>query len=311
MSNNSTSPGSQRLFLIALSATILVAGVLIGRWLRDGMFASNLSGQATSMGLTQSEPVCGDTPVVSRAEIIFGKYCAQCHGEHGYGDGEGLRPLTPKPRDFRSTKWRFHKRRESIEAVIREGIPGTPMPASANLLSNGDISELAGYVLTLAEAGSESPSGRRDETLTNAGFTPLIAAKLPNLSILDVHNESQELSDVVNGASIVHFWSTSCTHCIAAFPRIDQTAEQLREANISMISICTDQPDPTELASYATAHKSIRFFVDDSGLAMHRFSTSVLPTMFLIDRDRIVIGKATGHLSDTAAASLIDFLSAP
>ena len=295
--------------MVGLLAVVLVAGMITGRWLgqRKQKSASTVIGLSNkSVYLDESNR---ESFSLTRAKFHYGRYCAACHGENGRGNGEGLRPLTLRPRDFRSAHWRFPKSLASIRRVIREGIPGTPMPASANALSEEDISNLATFVLELAEPIAISAQPDSIASLAAAGFSAVIPSSAPRLSLVNMDSDTVLLADIIEGAAIVHFWGTACVQCIAHFPEVDQAAAQLRQSQITMISICTDATNEKDIASFAFDYPHIRFFVDPGGLAMSRFSTSVLPTMFLLDRNGIIIGRSSGHLDLTDLSPLVESVS--
>ena len=95
---------------------------------------------------------------------LFRKQCAQCHGITGDGLGPTAALLDPYPRDFRRGTFKFknaaYGNRPSIEDLIQTityGVPGTSMPAMANLKRSkhyaDDIPVLARYVRFLAIRG--------------------------------------------------------------------------------------------------------------------------------------------------------------
>jgi cytochrome c oxidase cbb3-type subunit 2 len=64
---------------------------------------------------------------------IYVKYCAECHGETGKGDGSKA-PVNPRPRDFTSGKFKFRSTPsgslpmdDDLLRTITVGVPGTEM----------------------------------------------------------------------------------------------------------------------------------------------------------------------------------------
>ena len=71
----------------------------------------------------------------SEGETLYLKYCAQCHGDTGDGNGYATPRVNPRPRDFTSGKYKFRTTPSGalptdadIEKVIRDGLPYTSMP---------------------------------------------------------------------------------------------------------------------------------------------------------------------------------------
>jgi mono/diheme cytochrome c family protein len=84
------------------------------------------------------------------------KYCAQCHGEKGDGEGYATPHLRPRPRDFTTGKFKVRSTptgalptHQDLVNIIRRGMPYTSMPAWPNL-SDQDVSNLAYYIKTFS-----------------------------------------------------------------------------------------------------------------------------------------------------------------
>ncbi len=89
-------------------------------------------------------------------KVLYNKYCAQCHGEKGDGEGYATPHLFPRPRDF--TTGRFKVRttpsgalptHQDLVNIIRRGMPYTSMPAWPNL-TDQEVSDLAYYITTFS-----------------------------------------------------------------------------------------------------------------------------------------------------------------
>jgi tetratricopeptide (TPR) repeat protein len=93
-----------------------------------------------------------------RVSPLYVQHCAECHGENGDGGGPAARHLWPRPRDLRSSRQRVVSTvngvpaLEDIERVIRLGLPGTAMPAFAELPPD-QRQHLAEHVQQLRRAG--------------------------------------------------------------------------------------------------------------------------------------------------------------
>lgn len=113
---------------------------------------------------TPTSPKPLATPGIPRQEVLRGrdlynKYCQQCHGISGDGNGEAAVFLYPRPRDYRKGIFKFtttpygnRPRREDLLRTLRRGIPGTSMP-SFRLHPARDLEALADYVLMLTHRG--------------------------------------------------------------------------------------------------------------------------------------------------------------
>jgi mono/diheme cytochrome c family protein len=90
---------------------------------------------------------------------LYRQHCVHCHGISGDGAGPTALFLNPYPRDYRKGVYKFKATEramkptdEDLAAVLRNGIPGTAMPAF-NLLPSDEIEALVEYVKYLSIRG--------------------------------------------------------------------------------------------------------------------------------------------------------------
>ncbi len=75
----------------------------------------------------------------AEGQVLYAKYCSQCHGDTGAGDGPAADRVKPEPRDFTSGKYKFRSTPSGklptdadLTKVIRVGLPYTSMPGWKN-----------------------------------------------------------------------------------------------------------------------------------------------------------------------------------
>jgi len=92
---------------------------------------------------------------------LYAQHCSACHGANGNGDGRAARHLSPRPRDFRTERFRLVSAvngvptLDDVKAVTKRGMPGASMPAFENL-SEEQHRLLAQEVLRLHREGVRS-----------------------------------------------------------------------------------------------------------------------------------------------------------
>ena len=99
---------------------------------------------------------------VERGEELYRRWCQECHGAEGEGDGPAADRMLPRPRDLTEARYQIRSTPsgqlptgEDLREVIREGVPGTTMPGWPNL-SRSDREDLVAYLESLSrffEAG--------------------------------------------------------------------------------------------------------------------------------------------------------------
>jgi DMSO reductase family type II enzyme heme b subunit len=95
-------------------------------------------------------------------KALYLKYCSQCHGEKGDGEGYASPHLRPRPRNFTTGKFKVRTTptgalptHQDLVNIIRHGMPFTSMPPWPNF-SEQELSNLA-YVITTFSADFSNP----------------------------------------------------------------------------------------------------------------------------------------------------------
>jgi len=83
---------------------------------------------------------------------LYLKYCSQCHGENGDGEGYAALHLRPRPRNFTTGKFKVRTTpngalptHQDLVNIIRRGMPYTSMPAWPDF-SDQEVSDLAYFI---------------------------------------------------------------------------------------------------------------------------------------------------------------------
>jgi mono/diheme cytochrome c family protein len=102
------------------------------------------------------------------------KYCSQCHGENGDGEGYASPHLLPRPRNFTTGKFKVRTTatgalptHQDLVNVIRRGMPYTSMPAWPDL-SDQDVSNLAYFIKTFSADFSKPENAAQPIQLPSA-----------------------------------------------------------------------------------------------------------------------------------------------
>lgn len=94
----------------------------------------------------RSPRLSGLTAVEHRGETVYQKNCAFCHAADGTARNWIGSFMEPHPRDLTSSATMSGMTGERLETVIREGLPGTSMPAWKSVLSEPDVKAVVAYV---------------------------------------------------------------------------------------------------------------------------------------------------------------------
>lgn len=111
-----------------------------------------------AVGVTSAQTDFGSQDRIDRGKVVYDKYCSQCHGYDGDGQGYATSRVLPVPRDFTTGKYKFRTTPSGklptdadLTKVIKKGLPYTSMPGWPQI-SDPDIQNIIYYLKTLSPA---------------------------------------------------------------------------------------------------------------------------------------------------------------
>jgi len=93
--------------------------------------------------------------VLNRGRDLFNRFCATCHGYDGKAETSQARQLDPRPRDLTTAQFKrvatpgALPTDAELTTIIRNGIPGTGMPAWPQLQGD-DLDAVMQYLKTFS-----------------------------------------------------------------------------------------------------------------------------------------------------------------
>lgn len=140
-----------------MRTTEMKSGLLGAAILALAIAPGNPAAAEVAMEPVKPTPVAAD---LERGARLYERYCAQCHGTEGEGDGPAADYVYPRPRDFtlalykvRSTLSGQVPTDHDLFATISNGLPGTSMPGWRRFLSDNERWQLVHYVKTFDAFG--------------------------------------------------------------------------------------------------------------------------------------------------------------
>ena len=84
----------------------------------------------------------------AKGKALYEKHCVACHGPQGKGDGPAGKVIKPPAADFTSAASKKKSEADLLQ-TIENGKPGTAMVPWKTQLSQPELNDLIGYVMTL------------------------------------------------------------------------------------------------------------------------------------------------------------------
>jgi mono/diheme cytochrome c family protein len=115
-----------------------------------------LASAAPAGVLRAQTPEVGTEAQRNAGKPLYAKYCSQCHGDNGDGEGYATPRLLPKPRNFTTGKFKIRTTpngalptHQDLVNIIKRGMPYTSMPAWPTL-TDEEVANLAYFITTFS-----------------------------------------------------------------------------------------------------------------------------------------------------------------
>jgi mono/diheme cytochrome c family protein len=109
-------------------------------WLLDVIFAAFIGIPRGEKADIPPPPTRPDAPLEkAQADTFYKDLCARCHGKTGTGKGPEFLRYLPRPRNLTNRPYFNGIPDARLAVTIRDGVPGTAMPAFGQRLSAGDL----------------------------------------------------------------------------------------------------------------------------------------------------------------------------
>jgi DMSO reductase family type II enzyme heme b subunit len=105
---------------------------------------------------------------VQRGKAVYDRWCVECHGAEGRGDGSAADRMLPRPRDFVQARYQVRTTAsgelptdDDLRRLLEAGMPGTAMPAWPNL-GQAEREDVIAYIKTFSPFFEDAPPAAMD-----------------------------------------------------------------------------------------------------------------------------------------------------
>lgn len=120
---------------------------------------------------------------------------------------------------------------------------------------------------------------------------PMVGQLAPEINLETLARETARAPQ--EGRTLVNFWATWCTPCLAEHPYLMEMAEN----GLNIVGVAyRDNPDRIKAYLADAGDPFSTVYLDPTGEAMDAYQTLGVPESFLIDRDGKVLARISGAL---------------
>ncbi|WP_416548960.1 TlpA family protein disulfide reductase [Limnohabitans sp. DCL3] len=118
---------------------------------------------------------------------------------------------------------------------------------------------------------------------------------------------SQQLQGKV---SLVNFWATSCTTCVAEMPELVATHQKFKERGFDTVAVAMSYDPPSYVVNFAQSRQlPFKVAIDNTGAVAREWGDIKLtPTTFLLNKRGVIVKRFVGTPDFVELHQLIDKL---
>lgn len=151
--------------------------------------------------------------------------------------------------------------------------------------------------------------------------TALLAASLlvgcsqsaaPESKFVLLDGSTQTTQDLRGKVTLVNFWATSCTTCVAEMPEIVATYDKFKGRGYETIAVAMQYDPPSYVINYAQTRKlPFKVALDNTGaLAQSWGDVKLTPTTYVVNKQGEIVKKYVGAPDFAELHKLIEKLLA-
>jgi peroxiredoxin len=168
------------------------------------------------------------------------------------------------------------------------------------------------FIILISFTLSLSLERRREELFLKIGIQPIKGdKKAPNFCLEDLKGKKLELRNFKGKVVFINFWATWCGPCKEEMPSIEALYQQFKEKDFVFLTISVDYEGKKPVKEFIEKQRyTFPVLLDPKCETLDLYKVKGIPTTILIDKNRKMIGKATGprNWKSPEAISLLNLL---
>ena len=137
-------------------------------------------------------------------------------------------------------------------------------------------------------------------------------AAAPESTFVLLDGSSQTTADLRGKVTLVNFWATSCTTCVAEMPEIIATHQKFNSRGFDTIAVAMSYDPPSYVVNFAETRKlPFKVAIDNTGAVAKAWGdVRLTPTTYIVNKRGEIVKRYVGAPDFPALHQLIEKLLA-
>ena len=121
---------------------------------------------------------------------------------------------------------------------------------------------------------------------------------------------SRTTQDLKGKVTLVNFWATSCTTCVAEMPQVIATYDKFKDTGYDTVAVAMSYDPPAYVVNFAQTRKlPFKVAIDNTGEVARAWGdVKITPTTFLVNKKGQIVKRYIGEPDFAALHQLLDKL---
>jgi peroxiredoxin len=138
------------------------------------------------------------------------------------------------------------------------------------------------------------------------------ASAAPQSTFVLLDGSSRTTQDLKGKVTLVNFWATSCTTCVAEMPKIVATYDKYRTRGYDTLAVAMSYDPPSYVVNYAETRKlPFKVAIDNTGAVAQAWGdVKLTPTTYVVNKRGEIVKRYVGEPDFAELHQLIEKLLA-
>jgi peroxiredoxin len=143
-------------------------------------------------------------------------------------------------------------------------------------------------------------------------FMATASSAAPESTFVLLDGSRKSTADMKGKVTLVNFWATSCTTCVAEMPRIISTYDKYKAQGYDTVAVAMSYDPPSYVVNYAETRKlPFKVAIDNTGAVAKAWGdVQLTPTTFVVNRRGDIVKRYVGEPDFAELHRLIEKLLA-